>query len=420
VSIGYSSYKCSGGSGDALADLEHALDRVAGQDLKGLFGPQVLERTRSLLTLKNRVDAELARTVREGELTQASDHDGAKTMQSWLRGHGRLSSSSAHRVVASGRALEHLPAVAAAFAAGRVTAEAVAVIAPVARDEHRAAAAAADVDLAAVDAVLADTAATRPVKELAQVVHHYLARLDPDGTEPDPTEGRRFAMAQHPDGSWSGRFELDAVAGEKVATVLESMVQANRPQGDMRNRSQQLGDAFVQWADNTLAAGNLPFLRTIKPHVVVTVGIDDLVDPHTGHGAARTGFGAMISAARARMLACDGGVVRIVFGPEGQPLDLGREKRLFPPHLRRALDARDEECVFAGCHAPTWWCDAHHVLHWIDGGETSVENGALLCERHHTKVHHGFRIELQPGGRWRTYRPDGTEILMPEPLLAAA
>jgi hypothetical protein len=81
---------CSGGSGDALADLEHALDRVAGQDLKGLFGPQVLERTRSLLTLKNRVDAELARTVREGELTQASDHDGAKTMQSWLRGHGPL------------------------------------------------------------------------------------------------------------------------------------------------------------------------------------------------------------------------------------------------------------------------------------------------------------------------------------------
>ena len=90
-----------------------------------------------------------------------------------------------------------------------------------------------------------------------------------------------------------------------------------------------------------------------------------------------------------------------------------------PPHLRRALDVRDRGCVFVGCDAPTWWCDAHHVLHWIDGGETSLENGALLCERNHTKVHHGFRIELQPNGRWRTYRPDGTEILMPEPLLAA-
>lgn len=115
----------------------------------------------------------------------------------------------------TGRALEHLPAVAAAFTAGRVTAEAVAAVAPVAREEHRAAAPAAEVDLAAVDVVLADTAATRPVKELAQVVHHYLERLDPDGPEPDPTEGRRFSMAKLPDGSWSGRFELDPVGGEK-------------------------------------------------------------------------------------------------------------------------------------------------------------------------------------------------------------
>ena len=394
------------------------MEQVAGQDLKGMFGPQVLDRTRSLLTLKNRIDAELARTVREGELTQASDHDGAKTMQSWLRGHGRFSEAAARRLVVSGRALEHLPAMASAFADGRVTAEAVAVIAPVAREEHRAAADGAGVDLGVLDGVLADLAATRPIKDLAQVVHHYLANLDPDGTEPDPTDGRRFTMTRHADGSVSGRFDLDAMGGERLAAALESILQANRPQGDMRNRSQQQADALVQLADNALAAGNLPFLRTVKPHVVVTIDLDDLVDPHPGHGAARTGFGAIISAARARWLACDGGIARIVFGPDGQPYDLGREKRFFPPHLRRALDARDKECVFAGCHAPTWWCDAHHVLHWLDGGETSVDNGALLCERHHTKVHHGFRIERQPNGRWRTYRPDGTEIHMPEPLLA--
>jgi hypothetical protein len=235
---------CSNSSGDPLADVESALDRLAAQDLKGMFGPQVLDRSRRLLTAKNRLDAQLTRAVREGELTQAAEHDGAKTMQSWLRGHGRLSSSAAHRLVAGGRALEHLPAVASAFAAGRVTAEAVAVIAPVAREEPRAAAAAQHVDLAVVDTVLANTAATHPLKELAQVVHHYLERLDPDGTEPDPTEGRRLSMTSHPDGSWSGRFELDAVGGQKVATVLESMVQAARPAGDTRSRAQQLGDAF--------------------------------------------------------------------------------------------------------------------------------------------------------------------------------
>ena len=103
--------------------------------------------------------------------------------------------------------------------------------------------------------------------------------------------------------------------------------------------------------------------------MVVTIGLDDLADPHTGPGAAATGFGARISAARARWLACDGNITRIVIGPEGQPLDLGRSHRSFPPHLRRALDVRDRDCVFAGCHAPTHWCDVHHLLHWIDGGD---------------------------------------------------
>ena len=64
---------------------------------------------------------------------------------------------------------------------------------------------------------------------------------------------------------------------------------------------------------------------------------------------------------------------------------------------------------FAGCHAPTWWCDTHHKIEWALGGETSLDNSALLCERHHTQVHHGYRIDRQPDGR-HTYRPDGTEI----------
>ena len=283
-----------------------------------------------------------------------------------------------------------------------------------------AAAAEQGVDLDSVDATLAEVAATRPHAELKQVVHHYLARLDPDGAEPDPTEGRRLSIAKHADGSITGRFDLDAVGGEKVQAALESIVQANRPKGDLRNRAQQLGDAFVQLADNALASGNLPFLRTVKPHVVVTIGIDDFAGPHTGPGAASTGFGARISAARARWLACDGNISRIVIGPEGQPLNLGRTKRSFPPHMRTALDVRDKGCVFAGCFAPTHWCDAHHVLEWVlDDGPTSVDNGALLCEMHHTKVHHGFRIERQPDGRWRTWRPDGTEILLHPDLLTA-
>ncbi|HEX3312918.1 MAG TPA: DUF222 domain-containing protein [Streptosporangiaceae bacterium] len=283
---------CSTGSGDPLAALERALDGLAGQDLTSMFGPQVLERTGRLLRAQNRLDAQVARTVREGELTQAPDHDGLTSMASWLRGHARLSAAAAGRLVRVGRALEHLPTVAAAFAAGALTAEQVAVIAPITRAEHRAAAAAQGVDLAAVDAALAEVAATRPHRELAQVVHHYLERLDQDGPEPDPTEGRRLTIVQHPDGTVTGRFDLDAVGGEKVQAVLESLVQANRPAGDTRTRAQRLADAFVQWADNTLAAGGLPILRTVKPHVLVLINVDDLADPATGPGAGEMGFGA--------------------------------------------------------------------------------------------------------------------------------
>jgi len=148
----------------------------------------------------------------------------------------------------------------------------------------------------------------------------------------------------------------------------------------------------------------------------VTIDVEDLVDPATGHGAARTGFGATLSAARARWVACDSTVTRVVLGPDGLPLDVGRAHRVVPPHLRRAVEQRDGHCVFAGCDAPTHWCDVHHLVEWINDGETSLQNSALLCERHHTKVHQGFRVERPPDGRWRTRRPDGTEIRVGPPL----
>ncbi|MDP9391830.1 MAG: HNH endonuclease [Actinomycetota bacterium] len=399
-----------------MGELTSALDMLAGDDLFGLSAAGLLERTAELVRVRNRLDAELARTVRRAELAQACEYDGSKSMASWLRGHARLSPSAAAQMVRNGRALESLPAVAAAWAAGAVTAEQVAVIAPVVKPEHVAAAAEQGVDLSEVDVVLADTAATRQHVQLGRVVQHYLSRLDPDGPEPDPTEARSLSICRHTDGSRTFRGELDAVGGEKFEAMLESFVQADRPAGDPRTRAQQLADALVQAADVALTSGRLPVLRTVKPHVLVTIPLADLVDPATGPGAADTGFGATISAGRARWLACDGNVTRIVIGPEGQPLDLGRSKRVVPPHLRRAVELRDRTCVFAGCYAPSYWCDVHHLVHWIDGGDTSLENSGLLCERHHTKVHHGFRVVRQPDGRWRTYRPNGTEILIAPPL----
>jgi hypothetical protein len=399
-----------------VGELASALDGLAADDLHVLAADALLERTAELVHAANRIAAELARTVRVADLTQAPEHDGQKTMRSWLRGHARLSPATIKQVIRNGRAMEHLPAMAAAFAAGAVTAEQISTVAPVAADDSRAKALDQHIDLAEIDAALTQVATTRPHADLDKVVSHYLSCLDPDGTEPDPTEQRSLTIAKHADGSLTFRGELDAVGGEKFQTALESILQANRPEGDLRSRAQQQGDALVQLCDIQLASGNLPILRTVKPHVIVKIGIDDLVDPATGPGAADMGFGAAISAARARWIACDGNVTRIVIGPEGQPLNVGRDKRVYPPHLRKAIELRDQHCVFAGCYAPTYWCDVHHLVHWAHDGETSEENGALLCERHHTKVHHGFSIVRDADGRWRTYRPDGTEIVIYAPL----
>ncbi|SOC50667.1 protein of unknown function [Blastococcus aggregatus] len=402
--------------------MDGALRALAAEDLKSSFGPAVIERTGSLVVARNRLDAEVARTVREGELTQAAERDGKATMASWLRGHHRLSQRESSRLVHAGRTLERLPVLAAAAAAGAVSVEVVTVLAPVVSDVNLARAEAQGVDVAAIDALLTDVAMTRSHADLRQAVGHYLARLDPDGIEPDPTEQRSLTFTKHTDGTVTIHGRLDAVGGEKVQTAVESIQHASRPAGDTRSRARQAGDALVQLADNALASGSLPMLRGHKPHVGVLIDLDDLMDTSSGAGAGagRTTFGGIISAAKARWLACDGNVTRIVIGPEGQPLDVGQSKRLFPPHLRRAIEVRDRHCVFAGCDAPSYWCDVHHVIHWIDGGDTCLDNGALLCERHHTKVHHGFRIERQPDGRWRTWRPDGTEILIGQPFLISA
>ncbi|MPQ96590.1 DUF222 domain-containing protein [Modestobacter sp. I12A-02628] len=397
--------------------LQSALDSLAAEDLHPLFGPEVMARVAALVRAQNQLAAELTRTVREAEVSGGPEVDGARTMRSWLIGRGGLTPKAATQLVTNGRALPHLPSVAAGFADGGITADRVAVIAPVASERNLAAAAAQGVDLAGIETGLAAVAAAGSIVDLAGVVQQYLDGLDPDGPEPDPTENRSLVVVEHADGWLSGRFLLDPVGGEKLQAALESSVQADRPAGDTRTRTQQLGDALVQIADGQLASGRLPVLRTVKPTVVVTVPLQDLVDPATADRAspdtavARSGFGAWFSAARTRMLACDSAVIRMVFGPGSTPLDVGRSMRVVPAHIRRAVEHRDRHCVFAGCRRQAHHCDVHHVVHWIDDGPTSLDNSALLCERHHTQVHHGFTIVRDECDRWHTYRPDGREIL---------
>jgi Domain of unknown function (DUF222)/HNH endonuclease len=90
----------------------------------------------------------------------------------------------------------------------------------------------------------------------------------------------------------------------------------------------------------------------------------------------------------------------VLGGAPTQPLDVGRTTRVVQPAQRTALAVRDGGCVFPGCDRPLSWCEAHHLVHWLDGGPTDLDNLVLVCRAHHRAVHEGgWRLQHQPDGR---------------------
>jgi hypothetical protein len=363
----------------------------------------------------NRLSAVLTRAVAAGEARQVHRADGMVTMKSWLTGHCRISGRAAADVVRDGRRLAGLPRLAAAYAAGAVTPAHVATVTAAVTPARMAVAAANGIDLGTTDAVLTDAARVLGPEDTAKAVRRWVAGIDPDGALDDAAGlPRLFRMAVSPDGRVYLSGHLDPVGGETVHTALEALMNADRPANDLRSHGERMGGALVELARQALRTGELPTVRGAAAQVRVTIDWMALCAERGAPGVAGGDlpFAGPITPETARRLACDAGVVRVLTDPAGLPTDVGREQRTATAAIRRALELRDGHCVFAGCTAPAAWCDVHHVVHWAHGGPTSCENGALLCERHHTAVHEGgFRIARDPGtADWHTHRPDGSEI----------
>jgi hypothetical protein len=119
-------------------------------------------------------------------------------------------------------------------------------------------------------------------------------------------------------------------------------------------------------------------------------------------------FSVPLSSATVQRVACDSSVSRILLDQESLVIEVGRSRRVVDGALRKALALRDKHCQWPGCERPASWCDGHHIVHWVDGGETNLDNCVLLCRRHHRMVHEGCWKLIKVEGRIVTVAPTTT------------
>jgi hypothetical protein len=169
------------------------------------------------------------------------------------------------------------------------------------------------------------------------------------------------------------------------------------------------GDRGAGPADTAPVSGSRAERYQVMLHVEAAT-LREEVEP----GRSELEDGTRVTAVTARRLSCDASRVEVRHGPDGSVLDVGRRTRTIPPALRRALDARDRGCRFPGCGLR--FTDAHHIVHWADGGETKLDNTLLLCRTHHRRVHEGgYRVCSDKNGQVVFFTPSGKALFEAAP-----
>jgi hypothetical protein len=173
-------------------------------------------------------------------------------------------------------------------------------------------------------------------------------------------------------------------------------------------------DALLDACRRLQTTDLLPESHGATPRLTLTMELQDLKNLA---GIATSETGEQLSTSAIRRICCDSHVIPAVLGTNSEVLDIGRTQRLVTAAIWKALLARDQHCRFPNCTRPPMMCHAHHIQHWIEGGETSLGNMILLCGHHHRLIHNEpwtirrqspaeFTFEPPPGTRRaRTGRP---------------
>ncbi len=213
---------------------------------------------------------------------------------------------------------------------------------------------------------------------------------------------RYLSRSTHGDGSMTISVELPREQGELVMKALEmalASMETSEGGAGAETLHQQQADALVEVARGYLAGGEEQKSCTADHYQVVVH-----VDEKALRGQPDEKSNSDLPIETVRRLCCDSAVVTVEEDEKGNPLNVGRKHRVVQPALRRALLARDKCCRYPGCTHEKW-LDAHHVMHWADGGYTSLDNTILLCSKHHRLLHEGaFSIKNGPSGEFQFRR----------------
>jgi len=255
----------------------------------------------------------------------------------------------------------------------------------------------------------------RTLEELRAAARTIRDQLDPDGAEARFLErhaARSFRMWTDQDGRHHASAVLDDEGFLWLKTVMdaalrprrggprfvdsEEQVRAAELADDPRTNDQLAYDLIM----DVLRAGTMADVETVfgarQAGVRLVQHVDAIGNPQ-GPALSEDGLLALPADAAARRI-CDTGSVAVAVDGCGNPLDVGREHRLFTPRQRIALAIRDGGCRWKGCDRPASYCEAHHIDPYSEGGRTDIDRGILLCRFHHMELHHG---------QWRILR-DGT------------
>jgi hypothetical protein len=360
---------------------------------------------------------------------------GHRSCAHWLSFRTGLDMGTAREHVRVAHALEGLPLTGEAMARGELSFSQVRALTRVAETE--------------TEADLLELASGCTTAQLERLVRAWKkgSREDEAVWERERHRSRALSVFPDDDGMYVVQGRLDPEVGVLLMRAVEAASDAlyrerrvlergpapeDAPEdarhgvGDTAPEAARLrADALGLLAERALAAGFGPSratdpteapisgTRAERYQVVLHVDQDTLAeggDP----GRSELEDGTRVSAETSRRLSCDAGLVRLERVPDGSrdrrrgsALNVGRRTRTISPALRRAREARDRGCRFPGCGLR--FTDAHHVVHWADGGETSLDNTLLLCRYHHRLVHEGaWRVQWWGAGRPAFRDPRGS------------